>query len=797
MYRVYTCLTHQHNLWLVLVAAVICLLSSLTAFCVISRARQAGNERVRNVWLMTAAVVIGSGIWATHFLGMLAFRPGLPIGYDLNLTIASVVIAIMITGAGIATSVWWPTRLGAVAGGALVGVGICCMHYTGMAAVRLQGFITYDTGLVVASALLGVSLSALAFLARQRWHGSRATVSGTSLLTLAICATHFTGMAAASLVPNTRMAMPETFLSTGWLAIAVAAAAFAILVLCLVIALLDQHLASLAADESVRLRTLTEAGTEAIVICADGLVEYGNSNFSKITGLSSNALAGRPFADFLGDGAYTSAVANMERGSGRAFETTLKTGTGGLIPIELVARYLQSGRTRKQVFALRDLTEQKRSQARIEHLAHHDPLTSLPNRARFNQRLAHDLEVAHRTQARLAVLCLDLDRFKDVNDTLGHPAGDTLLRGVADRLSKVVRRTDMVARLSGDEFAILQVSDEQPDGATQLANRILSAVNKVFHLEGSEVSVGVSIGIAVFPIDGMTPGDLLRHADTALYRVKSEGRNAYRFFEPGMDDDMRTRRQLEHDLKTALENDEMYLEYQPLAKATSREITGFEALVRWRHPERGRLGPNEFIAAAEDCGIVTEIGDWVLRRSCEDAISWRVPLNVSVNLSPVQFQRTDLVKSVTDILAETGLAPQRLELEITEGVLLADKARAIEILSSLKRLGVRIAMDDFGTGYSSLSYLQSFPFDKIKIDRTFVAGLETNADARAIVNAVIGLGQALKLPVLAEGVEDEFQLDFLRREGCTEVQGYLIGRPAEIGTFADIIGRRRKAAGRA
>jgi diguanylate cyclase (GGDEF)-like protein/PAS domain S-box-containing protein len=786
MLTVYTCLTQQHDLRLVLLAGIACLLSALTAFNVIARARQAASERTRNAWLAAAAVTTGFGIWSTHFIAILAFRPGLPMGYAWGLTVASVVIAILITGAGIAASVHWPTRKGTALGGATVGLGIACMHFTGMAALRVPGYITYDPALVAASVVLGIGLGAAAFTVRRRMAGPLGFALATGLLTLAICAMHFTGMASARITVIANAGLPTGILSDGWLAAGIAIATLTITILCLVTTVVDQHLARRALGEAERLSALAEAGTEGIVICSDGIIEYGNSAFSRITGLTAQEMARRPFRDFVSHNDYDHAIRVKEEG-GTPFEASLRTKDGDHIPVELFARRMEAG---KEIFAMRDLTEQKRSQARIEFLAHHDALTELPNRSLFKTRFQQELAGAARRGEKLAVMCLDLDRFKDVNDTLGHAAGDLLLRQVADRLAAAIRETDVVARLSGDEFAIIQVGISQPEGATQLATRIHTVLSPPVDLDGHETPVGVSIGISVFPDDGTASTVLLRNADMALYRAKAEGRNTHRFFETGMDEAMRQRREIERDLRNSLKNGEMYLEYQPQAMASTNEIVGFEALVRWRHPRRGKLLPGSFIEIAEDCGFIVPLGRWVLHKACSDAARWERPLGIAVNLSPVQFQHGDLYQEVADILAETGLAPERLELEITEGVLLADKDRAVAVLARIKSLGVRIAMDDFGTGYSSLSYLQSFPFDKIKIDRSFVAGLEGNEEARAIVRAVIGLSHALNLPVVAEGVESEAQLDLLRRELCTEVQGYLIGRPGELGTFTDILHTR-------
>lgn len=787
MFRIYDCLVIDHNLWMVLLAGIICFLSALTAINLIDRARNSKRFRTRALWLGTAAVASGFGIWATHFIAMLSYRPGLPISYDLWLTVASVLVAIVITGIGITSYVYRDSSRGAALGGAIVGIGIACMHYTGMSAVRLAGYFKYDIDLVGASILLGVGLATLALVTAHRRRSLGGVAGATALLTLAICSMHFTAMGSLNLVPLADQAVPEFVLSDKWLALGIAAATATIAIICLSTSLFDQHLVRRTIDEAGRLETLAGASTEGIVICAEEQIEYGNAAFLQMTGLTANTIEGLPLRRFLNEHALNTVQQNMSQDESRAFETELLIATERTIPVELFARSMRDGKKLKTIFVMRDLTEQKRSQQRIEYLAHHDALTGLPNRVQFNELLQHDLACAARAEGKVAVLCLDLDRFKEVNDSLGHASGDELLKGVTQRLRATVRGTDTVARLSGDEFAVIQVGCNQPDSALRLASRIRDAIGQYFTLEGGSALVGISIGVALFPDDGSSAETLLRHADLALYRAKAEGRHTFRFFEPGMDKVMRERREMELDLRSSLDKQELYLEYQPQAETQSGTIIGFEALVRWQHPTRGRLPPDDFIGIAEECGFITQLGQWVLREACQEAARWTAPLKIAINLSPAQFQHGNLVEDVVAVLAETGLAPERLELEITEGVLLANKAAALSILTGLKQLGVRIAMDDFGTGYSSLSYLQSFPFDKIKIDRSFVAGLQGNDEARAIVKAVIGLSHALNLPVIAEGVENKHQLDLLRKELCTEVQGYLIGKPSDISIFAEII----------
>ena len=423
-----------------------------------------------------------------------------------------------------------------------------------------------------------------------------------------------------------------------------------------------------------------------------------------------------------------------------------------------------------------DITERRRAEAKIAYMAHYDALTDLPNRVllfeHLRQTLAKTREAMH-----VAVLCLDLDRFKDVNDAHGHPVGDLLLKAVAGRLRQCVRDTDMVARLGGDEFAIMQAGTSQPTDATSLASRLIEVIGAPYELGGGQVRVELSIGIALAPGDGLDPDQLLKNADMALYRAKSDGHGLYRFFEPEMDARMQARRRLEIDLRKAIANSEFELFYQPLVDMQTERVTGFEALIRWHHPERGMIPPLDFIAVAEETGLIVPIGDWVLRQACAEAATWPSDVKIAVNLSPIQFKSKGLLLSVMSALAASGLSPNRLELEITESVLLQDGDTTLAILHELRGLGVRISMDDFGTGYSSLSYLRKFPFDKIKIDQSFIFDMSDHNDSLAIVRAVIAMGSGLGIATTAEGVETAEQFEQLKLEGCTEVQGYLFSPP--------------------
>ena len=418
-----------------------------------------------------------------------------------------------------------------------------------------------------------------------------------------------------------------------------------------------------------------------------------------------------------------------------------------------------------------------RSREEAHRLALHDPLTGLPNRTLFAERLEQALTHVRRHRTGLAVLCLDLDRFKQVNDTFGHPVGDALLRVVADRLRGCLRGSDTVARLGGDEFAIIQAPLGRVDDANLLAARVVETLSEPYDLNRHQIVIGASVGIALAPADTADAGGILKMADMALYRAKADGRGLFRMFDSGMDAVLQARRILELDLRRAVEVQEFELHYQPLIDLSSGRVSALEALVRWRHPDRGLVRPDDFIPLAEETGLIVQIGAWVLGRACADAAGWPAEVQVAVNVSATQFKRPGLVGAVRDALASSMLAPARLELEITETAFIADANATLAVLHDLRTKGLRIAMDDFGTGYSSLGYLRSFPFDKIKIDRCFVRDIETSADCQAIVRTVIGLGANLGITTTAEGIETTAQLEQLRKQGCGQGQGYLFSRP--------------------
>jgi diguanylate cyclase (GGDEF)-like protein len=444
-----------------------------------------------------------------------------------------------------------------------------------------------------------------------------------------------------------------------------------------------------------------------------------------------------------------------------------------------------------------DVTVRKSSEVRIAYMARHDELTGLANRVLFRERIEQAIARSKRANEHFAVLLLDLDRFKDVNDTLGHPAGDALLKIAAQRLGAAVRELDTVSRLGGDEFAIIQTGCRDAADVETMCRRILHVISEPFEISGHVVNIGTSIGIATAPGDGLDAEDLLKKADIALYAVKSAGRGGWRFFESAMEANAQARRMLEYDLRRALQAEEFELLYQPMIDLATNEINGLEALLRWNHPQRGTIAPMEFIPVAEEIGLIADIGEWVLDTACADAAGWPADVKVAVNLSPAQFKERRLVDVIKDAVLKSGLPAHRLELEITETVILQENQANLSVLQELRDLGMGIALDDFGTGYSSLSHLRAFPFTKIKIDKSFVMELGKKPDCSAIVRAVADLGRSLNVPTIAEGVETVAQLELVRAVGCQQAQGYLFSRPIPARDVANAIAQRARLPERA
>ena len=784
MFKVYNCVVGEHDLRLVVLAAVICSLASFTAINLLHHVRRTTGY-LRPVWLCVAATATGFGIWATHFIAMLAFSPGLPTGYNIALTIASLIAAIVLTGVGLATALLTAAPGARWLGGAIVGGGIAVMHYTGMTAFEIPGHIHWDPALVVVSIALGTMIGALALPVGLHDRSVKSMLSGAALLSVAICSHHFTAMSAASLIPDPTIVISETAIPTNWLAVLVSIAALTILFLTFAGLLLDMRDRRHAERETDRMRGLANATFEGLLVCDGNVIAAVNASLTALVGSSEEQMIGSGLAAILPDEAVR---LQLEAQPNVAFETALQTMNGATFMVEVICRPISFANKAHKAIAIRDLRDRKKAERHIQFLAHHDALTGLPNRSTFNKKLdelieAHQARGLHDSSP-LAVLCLDLDRFKEVNDLFGHAAGDELLQTVAQCTTKLLGDGQIIARLGGDEFAIIAPGLSDPTQAGRIAERVLEALRAENENSATAtVQISTSIGIAIFPTDATDRTSLMSHADTALYRAKAEGRGTYRFFESAMGEQVRDRRLIEHDLRYAISRRELSLVYQPQARTGDQEIIGFEALLRWSNPARGMIPPDVFIPIAEECGLILQIGEWVLREACREAARWAHPLTVAVNVSAIQLHNANFAQLVHEVLFQTGLAPNRLELEITETALIRDLNRALSTLRQLKALGVRIAMDDFGTGYSSLSNLRAFPFDKIKMDASFVRSVNEGGQAAAIVRAVLGLGRGLDLPVLAEGVETAEELAFLSAETCQEVQGYFLGRPQSIDTY--------------
>jgi diguanylate cyclase (GGDEF)-like protein len=799
MYQVLNCLGYEHDLWLVALGGAVCVLASAAAISLFHRARASqGWTRVRWIWL--DAVAAGCGIWATHFIAMLAYDSGHIAGYNVGITLLSLVLAIVTVACGLRIALHDGHRFLIPLGGAVAGLGVAAMHYTGMAALEVPARISWSLDLVAVSVVLGCALAGLALWVAVRSEDMRTTAVASILFTVAIVSHHFTAMGAITLIPDPTRGAGGVSISPAMLSFLTALASVAILLISLVAALLDRRTKRQLLRQKVLLDTALENMSQGLCMFdADGRIMLANERYSALMGLDTGPHDGESLVSILerqkaagqwmGDAAQY--VGDLVREI-KAGHTVTRVITRLNRAIRVVHQPMTRG---GWVATFEDITEWEAAQQQIFHMARHDALTNLPNRALFREQLERALHLAKRDD-QLAVFCLDLDHFKEINDSLGHPVGDALLKEVARRLSASVSQDDTVARLGGDEFAVVLFRHGAAAAISALAGQLIEDITAPYDVGGHHLVIGLSIGVALAPNDGNNPDELLKNADLALYRAKADGRGTYRFFEAGMDARAQARRLLELDLRMALRREEFEVHYQPIIDVAKERTVAFEALVRWRHPQRGTIPPSNFIPLAEETGLIIQLGETVLRKACQDAAGWSDKVGVAVNLSPVQFKNLNLMSSVKSALAASGLAPGRLELEITESVLLQNSEATLATLHELRAHGVRISLDDFGTGYSSLSYLRSFPFDKIKIDRSFVQELASRDDSMAIVRAVTGLGRSLGIVTTAEGVETAEQLDLLRKEGCNQVQGYLFSKPRPAADVEEMLenGRAREVA---
>ena len=669
-----------YNHWVVLLSFLVAVLASYTALDLASRITASTGAAAAS-WLLGGAFAMGMGIWSMHFIGMLAFSLPIPMAYDVGITLASMLIAIIVSGFALLTVTRRSLSLRRLAaGGVIMGIGICGMHYTGMAAMEVRPAIRYDALLFSASVAIAIAAStaALWISFTLRSNATRrllARLGSAIIMGTAIAGMHYTGMAAANFGPDT-ICTSGNFANNSWMAATIAVITFLILCGTLSLSVLDARMES---------------------------------------------------------------------------------------------------KTAQMASSLRD------ANAELQRLVLHDSLTKLPNRLLLEDRLQQAVAESVRAEKRGAVLFVDLDRFKTLNDSLGHFAGDTVLRTVAERLRSVVRLEDTVSRLGGDEFVILLRHVAQVEDAGEVARKVIESVARPILLDEHELRIGASVGISVFPDHGVESDRLIANADSAMYHVKKTGRSNHAIFAPQMSTYFPKRLALENELRAAIEKTQFVLHYQPKVDMRTSRIVGMEALVRWRHPQRGLVAPSEFIPFAEETGLIVPLGNWVLQEACRQTRAWQQrgirDLAIAVNISGVQFQQRDLVENVSDALEAAGLEPRFLELEITESVVMQNAPEAIVMLEQLHKMGVGLSIDDFGTGYSSLNYLKRFPIDKLKIDQSFIRDLSADVDDAAIVQAIIAMAHSLRLRVAAEGVGNVGQLDFLRALDNDEYQGFLYSKP--------------------
>lgn len=762
MFRVIECIMLQHDLRLVFLATLVWILGSAALFLLLQRSVDCVEER-RRQWVAVAGLAAGIGVWATHFIAMLAYQGTMPMSFAPGLTAVSAVFAILC---------FWLAFLAAgrefsvrqsLSAGVIAAIGVGAMHFTGMAAIKAPAVIRYDWETIAYAYAIVALCFTLSFTLFGKLTGLLRIVLPAAFAVVGVVTLHFTAMSAAALAPDPAQMSPAVTQGHGWLVVAIVAAALGLMILALVGAFLDRLFTDL--------RGLADATLEGLAISSNGRVVEANGQLAALLGINVSDLIGTEVTCWFKPIDGLSLDAERERPA----EAVFRRADGEELLVEISAHRIEYRGRRCQVLAVRDLTARKRAELQVEHLAAHDALTGLPNRARFSAVL----DGLSRTGEHFALFAIDLDRFKAVNDLFGHAAGDAILCRVSALLRDVTKDHDIVARIGGDEFLIIQRGIGDVSDARRLAQSILDAFAHEMDITRDPMAVGVSIGVALFPGDADDADKLRDNADVALYRAKERGRGMACFFDLEMDRLVRERRELEHDLRHAITRGQLSLMFQPLVATAGGAVVGYEALLRWAHPTRGPIPPEIFVPIAEDVGAIIPIGEWVLREACAAAMHWPSHVNIAVNVSAVQFQVPNLPLIVAAVLAESGLCAGRLELEVTESVMLRDRAAALDTLHQLKALGVRIVMDDFGTGYSSLSNLQAFPFDKIKIDRSFVSHVTDDESARSIIRAIVSLGRSLDLPVVAEGVETEAQRQMVLEEGCPQAQGFLFGAPAE------------------
>jgi diguanylate cyclase (GGDEF)-like protein len=781
MFTVLDCVTERHDGSTTVVSVVIALVGMFAFYHLVLRAEESTAAR-RRTWQLVAAFVGGLSVWATHFVAMLAYEGSVSLRFDLVFTTFSGVIAVCGFWLGIRNG--FATRRALTAASALITMAVVSMHFTGMAGLSAAATLQFDAVKIAGSTLVAFGLFVLSLLLFTRLSGHLRLAAAAAFAVMGICTLHFAAMSATTIIPDpSRPLVAMVAIDTAdnvWLTSAITAVTLLILAASAIAVVVDRSF--------VDLKGFADATLDGLAVLRDGVILEVNGKFACLLDRTETDLVGMRVEHLL-TAADGRPVDLPRRGP---IEATLQDGDRSRV-FEIAVHTIAYGGRPSEVIAIRDLTERHAVQRKVEYLARHDMLTGLTNRTIFQEELATQLDRSLTTGQPFALLALDLDRFKAVNDLFGHAEGDRVLRDVADILRCCSRCGDTVARLGGDEFIMLTAEAADLERVGALASRIQATFRERMNCTIDPTAVGVSIGIAIYPKDGRDAETLAHAADVALYRAKASGRGMHAFYDLAMDRERRDRRLIETDLRQAIAHDELYVLFQPIHSVGENRTVGYEALLRWTHPERGNIPPDIFIPIAEETGMILAIGEWVLNEACRQAATWSEPLKIAVNVSAVQVRLANLAFVVGSVLDASGLDPDRLELEVTETALLTDRQATLDSLRQIKALGVKIIMDDFGTGYSSLSNLQSFPFDRLKIDRSFIAGMGSDDNARAIVRAVVSLGRSLGLPVTAEGIETQAQYQIVVDEGCAHAQGYLFGKPGSGPARIPGAGARRAA----
>lgn len=913
MIKVVTCLLVEHDPTLVALAVLLCFLASFATFLLLARARQSLGV-ARFTWIVSGGMAGGFGIWATHFVAMLAYDPGLTIGYEAGLTLTSLAIAIAGTATALLAASVLAGPFGAAAAGIIFAMATSAMHFVGMAGIDLQGVIVWDQALVGAAVILAAVFGVPAFLiAEHRATSRRSMLPSAVLMLLGIASLHFTAMGAASPVLLADHLPPIETLSRPAMVMMIATVAFSLLFSGLGAVVLAKRAERRANDGERAFRLLVAGITDYAIylLTPKGIVANWNAGAERTKGYKANEIVGSHFSTFyppeerlaglpeaslstaLREGTFEAEGWRLRKDGSRFWAhvvidavydddgrhlgfakitrdctqrmqdaARLKQASDNLSIalntmnnaiclydaderlilhnqrmreiLDIPEHVVLTGRTFRElclarhqheftadvsseefyqqhrtlftrpgggehlcttaagkvirtihspaengsfVTTIEDITAQVKSEAQVAYITRHDGLTGLPNRLAVCEALDAALsEIA--SGQRMVAISIDLHGFKDINDGFGHDCGDAVLRMIAERMRAAAKPQDMIGRIGGDDFLIARMVRSEAEVSDVIA-RFSDIFKQPFLTETAEVQANASFGIALYPDDAPDREKLLSNADLALYRAKGKLEERISFYEPAMDELARTRRSLQRDVWKALEEAQFHLAYQVQRDAAAERISGYEALLRWRHPVLGAIGPDVFIPIAEESGAIVPLGEFVIRQACRDAMAFGL-VKVAVNLSPLQLGSIRIIDTVRNALIETGLPAARLELEVTESAVIGDKRQALHILRQLKAMGVTIAIDDFGTGYSSLETLRSFPFDKVKLDRSFLTGLD-GVKSKAFVRAMVSLGKSLGVSVLAEGVETDEQLQLLVGEGCDEVQGYLFGRPVPVG----------------